>query len=142
MGLCLRDPTDPGAWVASMADFTHLYTDRSGSVHLAWRGGPCASQGAREDAGTCFQRARPSRANACSWTLDNREQSPCLPCLCYIFPMQARRPAVCMRDHPQHEPLPFSGCIFPCRPEDLQYACVTILNMNPDSPSRQVRCMF
>lgn len=23
------------------------------------------------------------------------------------------------------------------RPEDLQYACVTILNMNPDSPSRQ-----
>lgn len=28
MGLCLRDPADPGAWVASMADFTHLYTDR------------------------------------------------------------------------------------------------------------------
>ena len=28
MGLCLRDPSDPGAWVASMADFTHLYTDR------------------------------------------------------------------------------------------------------------------
>lgn len=25
------------------------------------------------------------------------------------------------------------------RPEDLQYACVTILNMSPDSPSRQVR---
>ncbi|PRW51086.1 vacuolar -sorting-associated 11-like protein isoform A [Chlorella sorokiniana] len=51
MVLCLRDPTDPGTWVANMADFTHLYTDR---------------------------------------------------------------------------------------PEDLQYACVTILNMNPDSPSRQV----
>lgn len=28
MGLCLRDPSDPGAWVANMADFTHLYTDR------------------------------------------------------------------------------------------------------------------
>ncbi|KAL4429983.1 hypothetical protein ABPG77_004353, partial [Micractinium sp. CCAP 211/92] len=50
MGLCLRDPTDPAAWVASLGDFAHLYTDR---------------------------------------------------------------------------------------PEDLQYACVTILNMNPDSPSRQ-----
>jgi hypothetical protein len=24
-----------------------------------------------------------------------------------------------------------------CRPEDLQYACVTILAMNPDSPSRR-----
>ena len=36
----------------------------------------------------------------------------------------------------------FSAASFPCRPEDLQYACVTILNMNPDSPSRQVRCML
>ena len=30
-------------------------------------------------------------------------------------------------------PLPFRRC----RPDDLRYACVTILNMNPDSPSRQ-----
>ncbi|EFN56788.1 hypothetical protein CHLNCDRAFT_144280 [Chlorella variabilis] len=50
MELCLRDPADPAAYAANMADFTHLYADR---------------------------------------------------------------------------------------PEDLQYACVTILNMNPDSPSRQ-----
>lgn len=37
MGLCLRDPTDPGAWVANMADFTHLYTDRSGWGYI-WPG--------------------------------------------------------------------------------------------------------
>ncbi|KAI3427097.1 hypothetical protein D9Q98_007036 [Chlorella vulgaris] len=50
MELCLRDPSNPAAHVANMADFTHLYADR---------------------------------------------------------------------------------------PNDLRYACLTILNMNPDSPSRQ-----
>jgi hypothetical protein len=28
MRLCLRDPADLDAFVASMADFTHLYADR------------------------------------------------------------------------------------------------------------------
>ena len=39
--------------------------------------------------------------------------------------------------HLQHYSLFLHCTALCCRPQDLQYACVTILNMNPDSPSRQ-----
>lgn len=32
MQLCLRDPADAGAYVAPLADFTHLYTDRRAAL--------------------------------------------------------------------------------------------------------------
>ena len=97
MELCLRDPSQPGAYVASMADFTHLYTDRWG-----WRAGWWAGSKTGSTSRALLRLEHhdlPHRSLSCTF-------APTVPPLY-------------------------------CRPQDLQYACVTILNMNPDSPSRQ-----
>ena len=107
MELCLRDPADPAAYAANMADFTHLYADRwvgVGCVGVGWGRLEAVEGGGWGESRSCVTPAPAAH-------LLHRLCSPV-------------------------RPLPPVPHLYR-RPEDLQYACVTILNMNPDSPSRQ-----
>ena len=130
MDLCLQNPSDPSAYVANLAEFTHLYADRCGAP--AW---PNAAGVA------CAAAVSGGGGGGAVWQNSRASTSPTsaarLPCAVAARWGPGRDVAV-----PVLLPSGFDDLIWVlasllCRPDDLRYACVAILNMNPDSPSRQ-----